>query len=424
LRQRLNKVEMPQLPARKLLFWAHLVTAVAAGMVIFTMAVTGLLLSFEAQVQGFADRRALTGGGSASGRSPAADAPAVEPALARLAGERPELGVSAVTVRRDAGQPILLAIGRTDRLFLDAARGEVLGAGAVGTRRFFRAVTDLHRYLAASGDRREAGKAVTGGANLAFLFVLLSGLYLWVPRLAVRLQLRNALWFRGAATSKGRDFNWHHVFGIWALLPLVVVVASAVPISYRWAGELVLRVGGEAPRPAGATNGARGSGPSAGAGEAAPALAELDLTGIDRALAVAAAEQPRWRSILVRLPADPDGALAVTVDASARRGRPDLRTSLVVDRATGGVAKRELFGAQSAGRRARSWMRWLHTGEAGGLLGQLLAAFACVAVLVLGWTGYALAWRRWRAWRRRLPHDASPFLEPAAGVDEAPEALG
>jgi uncharacterized iron-regulated membrane protein len=42
-----------------------------------------------------------------------------------------------------------------------------------------------------------------------------------------------------------------------------------------------------------------------------------------------------------------------------------------------------------------------HTGEAGGLAGQTIAFLASAGGSVLVWTGIALAWRRFRSWRRR-----------------------
>ena len=83
-----------------------------------------------------------------------------------------------------------------------------------------------------SGERRGTGKAITGASNLVFLFIVLSGLVLWWPSAFTVKQLRPITWFLGRAKGRARDFNWHHVFGIWALVPLVFVVASGVVISY------------------------------------------------------------------------------------------------------------------------------------------------------------------------------------------------
>ena len=58
----------------------------------------------------------------------------------------------------------------------------------------------------------------------------------------------------------------------------------------------------------------------------------------------------------------------------------------------------EPFSSQSPGRRARTWLRFAHTGEVYGLTGRRSRArHAGGAVLV--WTGLALALRRFIAWR-------------------------
>ena len=81
-------------------------------------------------------------------------------------------------------------------------------------------------------------------------------MYLWLPALWTWIQFRNVLWFRGGLPAKARDFNWHNVIGIWSAIPLAIVVAGAVPISYPWASNLVYRlVGEDAAAPAGAPRG-------------------------------------------------------------------------------------------------------------------------------------------------------------------------
>ena len=96
---------------------------------------------------------------------------------------------------------------------------------------------------------RATGKAITGVSNLIFLFIVLSGFYLWWPRAWTWTQFRQVLWFRGGLPSKARDFNWHHVIGYWSLVPLAVIVWSGVVIGYPWASDLTFRMAGEAPPP-------------------------------------------------------------------------------------------------------------------------------------------------------------------------------
>ncbi len=131
---------------------------------------------------------------------------------------------------------------------------------------FFGAVTGWHRWFNATGDSRPAARAITGASNVAFLFLILSGIYLWLPRIWKWAAFKARLLFNEkATTAKARDFNWHHVFGIWSAIPLAVVVATATVFSYPWASDLVYRIAGESPP-------ARGGG-----GGAPPAQAEAPV---------------------------------------------------------------------------------------------------------------------------------------------------
>jgi uncharacterized iron-regulated membrane protein len=52
------------------------------------------------------------------------------------------------------------------------------------------------------------------------------------------------------------------------------------------------------------------------------------------------------------------------------------------------------FGERSPGTRARLVIRFLHTGEVLGVIGQTLAGLGSIATLFLVWSGLALSYRR------------------------------
>lgn len=268
-------------------------------------------------------------------------------------------------------------------------------------RRFFRLMTNWHRWLALEGPARPLGRAVTGAANLGFLFIVLSGLYLWVPRMFSWARVRQVLWFRGGLPAKARHFNWHNVIGIWSALPLALVVAGAVPISFGWAGNLVFRLAGEAP-------------PARTAARPAEFGSSVSADGLDGAIAVALSHVPDWRSATVRLAAA-DQPLTVVIDAGAG-GQPQYRTTVTVDRVDARVVHRETFDDLSTGRQWRSWLRFVHTGEYYGLAGQTLAGLVSAGGAVLVYTGVALSLSRLGAWRRRRAGTARVVAE--AGVVE------
>jgi uncharacterized iron-regulated membrane protein len=382
---------------RKAIFWLHLATGVAAGLVVLVMSVTGVLLTYEKQVLAWANARAY----EVSPPSPGAERLGPEALLAGVL--RAEEGKpTAVTWRAGEDRPVEVAFGREKTVFVDPYTGAVLGQGAAGVRAFFRGVTDWHRWLAAGDESRETGKAITGAANLGFLFLVLSGFYLWWPRNWTRRVLRGVTWFQGGLSPRARDFNWHNVIGFWSCVPLAVIVASAVVISYPWASDLVYRsVGEEPPAARGPGGGAPGGGrAAAGGAEAAP-----PLEGIDPLWATASRRVQGWRSISMQLPGEADAPVAFNIDRGSG-GQPQKRATLTLDRATGEVVKWEPFSAGTPGRRLRSVLRFAHTGEVLGLPGQTLAGVVSLGAAVLVVTGISLSLRRlaaWRGRRRRLP---------------------
>ena len=207
--------------------------------------------------------------------------------------------------------------------------------------RFFRSVTDWHRWLAASGEYRTTGRAVTGACNLAFLVLVVTGAYLWLPKAWTRLQLRNITWFRRGLPGKARDFNWHNTIGFWSFAPLFVVVLSATVISYPWASNLVYRAVGEqppatAPGREGATAGrpARRSGRPVRRASAAESRRADRPRGLDLHLARAEQHVPDWRTISLRVPTSDKAPLVFTIDQGSG-GQPQKRGTLTLDRVTG-----------------------------------------------------------------------------------------
>jgi uncharacterized iron-regulated membrane protein len=364
--------------------------------VILLMSATGVLLAFERQIVAFAERDLRAG---------AAEASATPLPLSRIvaaaAATAPDAKPSNIIVRADRLAPVTVAFGREWTLFVNPYTGAVLGEGARGVRAFFRANTNLHRWLAMKGDARERGQAVTGGANLVFLFIVLSGLVIWIPRRRTRTGFRNAMLFRRGLKNRARDLNWHHVLGIWAFLPLVAIVFSAVVISYPWAQRLVYRVFGGTPQQQQQQANERGG-------------AKLDLAALDRLSTVARTEAarvaPGWKSLSVRLPLSSKAPVAFSLD-EGNGARPDKRSQLLVDPRTARVVEHKTYARQEGGQQARSWLRWIHTGEAGGLLGQLVAMCASAAAVMLVYTGLALALRRLARFLRGAPAPAQQLVE-------------
>jgi uncharacterized iron-regulated membrane protein len=368
---------------RKILFWLHLSAGTLAGAVILLLCITGAALGFEKQILRWAEhneRSVPTKPGTE--RLPMASL--LAPALAQRSAMP-----ATVTWHRSADATVELGFGKQRVVFLNPYTGAPRGEGAVGLRAFFNGVENVHRWLAADGAARPAARAITGAANLILLMLACSGLYLWWPQNWTWSAMKTVVTFRRGLGGRARDFNWHNTIGFWMCLPLIVMVTCSATMSYQWANNLVYRLSGSPmPTPSSVQR------PVERTGE------PLELEGLDRTSTAAENKMADWQSITMRLPAGKSPHVTFLIDAGDG-GRPDKRAQLTLDRRTAAEVRWEPFSNNSRGRQIRAWMRFAHTGEAGGALGQGLASVASLGGVFLAYTGISMAVRRFLAWRSR-----------------------
>jgi uncharacterized iron-regulated membrane protein len=283
--------------------------------------------------------------------------------------------------------PVAVAVPQRT-LYMNAYTGAMLGEGTQTVRRLMSELRAWHRWIAVDGDNRPVARAITGWSNLIFLVIVVSGFYLWFPR--------NIFLFRRGLRGKARDFNWHNTIGVWSAVPLFIVVLSAAPISFSWMNALIYRAVGEAPPV-----------PAGGGRRDAERRETTSAAGLNGLWARAEQQVPGWRTINMRIPASDRAPVVFAID-SGDGGQPHLRSTLTLDRATGGQVSYESFAGLSLGRRIRNTMRFAHTGEVLGIAGQTVAGLVSAGGAVLVWTGLALAWRRFRAWRTRRVTQRDP----------------
>ena len=370
---------------RKAIFWIHLAVGVTAAIVILMMAVTGVFLTYEAQLNQWAlrDYRA---------DPPAPDvAPlGVDELIERVARERPAGPVTSVALPRDPLEPAVVGLDDGATVHVDRFTGESLGDGNTRTRRFLRSVLYWHRWFALEGEYQIIGRTFVATANLGFLFLLVSGVYLWWPSTGSRAAWKHALWFRRGLRGRARYFNWHSVLGFWSAVPLAIIVFSGATISYQWAADLVHRLAGDTP-------------PFQTSPQSLESITAGDLSATPdpstplvelQALATqAGAETPGWRKITVRLPESIRDPVVVAVDRGTGR-QPSMSEDLLFDRATGELVGRAGYPTFSRGFKIRRWLRFAHTGEVYGVIGQSIAGVVSLGVAVMVWTGLAMSWRR------------------------------
>lgn len=429
--------EVRSVPLRQVIFWLHLVTGVLAGLVIGVMSVTGVLLAFERQIVAFAERDVRT----VQPPVPGGLRLALDDLVTRARTAVPEGRLSGVTLRADPTATVMINFGRERAVFVHPYTGAVLGEGAKTLRSFFHTMTDWHRWLGTEGESRDIGRAITGACNAAFVVMVVTGVYLWWPRRWTRQVLQAVMVPNLGLRGKPRDWNWHNTAGFWSASLLLCITLTGLVMSYQWANDLLYTLTGNIPppRPPGAAEGrpaaadnrrnegglrVAGSSPDGGTGrqsraagqasrewqghtgEAGEAGSTPQRASLESLFAVAVQQAPHWRSMTVRVPQRSAAQLTVTLEEAKAR-HPSPRSILTLDAVTAAVMQWEPYASYNLGRTLRAWVQPVHTGEAGGVVGQMAAALASACGVGLVWTGLALAWRRLRVRNARASRRTS-----------------
>ena len=378
---------------RRVLFWAHLSAGVAAGLLILLMSATGVLLAYEKQLVAAAEQ----------GNRVAVPVDAPLLSVAALADKAlaaaPDAQRLALVFNLDPAMPVTVTRGRDTPLLLHPWTGELLPDAAEGTRHFLHEVEDLHRWMA--GDARSTRASLMRLANLLFVFIVLSGLYLWLPAVwrwrAIKPRVVPVVRY---VNGKARDYAWHQSFGIWMLIPLAVIAGTGVVMSYGWANQLLFAAYGEqVPQRGGPGGGGPGGG--AGGGGAQRPAAQAEEPGaratLDQMLITARVQLPDWQRIT--LPVKPAADAVDIVAEVPGEGVRLPRRTVTVSAVDASLIKlspppAQVAAKQTPAQRARNWVRVAHTGEYYGVIGQTVAALASLLACVLMYTGLALAWRR------------------------------
>ena len=205
-------------------------------------------------------------------------------------------------MRAEADAPVASPRGGMRCLFVNGYTGALLGGGSPAVARL---LPQCHGLASLAGDvRRPARHRSRHHRRMQFRLPVprrqrslpAGGRARWT-----RQRLRNITWFKRGLPGKARDFNWHNTIGFWSAIPLAIIVAAGVVMSYPWANALLYRMVGEDPP-------VQGRGPGGPGGPGGAARGERGGDGADAGLGLnalwARAEQfdGGWRSISLRMP--------------------------------------------------------------------------------------------------------------------------
>ncbi len=346
----------------------HRWTGLTAGLLLIFLALTGLTLLFRPQLEPAVRHKLLK-------VAPCAAPLALDSLIASARASHPTGELDLVRISGERDSATMLRYTDNKEVFINPCSGAVLGEQPRWGG-FFGTMEEWHRFRFLRST--DIANLITGTTAilLALVFVV-AGIVIWWPRSA--RSLKAAATLRPHLRGRALDLNLHQTFGLYASIVLLAVAITSLPLAFQWIRYGMFSMVGS-PMPEAKPKA------SASVGGARP----LSMGALwERAQALV----PHPEEAVLQLPRKPrEPAEIYVIEAGAPH--PNARTYLYIDPLTGELLRFEPYAASSLGNRIYRWSASLHTGEVGGLFGQLLQFLGVLALPVLGYTGLSSYLRR------------------------------
>ena len=356
---------------RKSVSWLHTWSGLILGLAIVMFAVTGAGLVLRPELDTVVNRDLLT--------VPVCRVPLPLDALdaaARVA--HPKSKPYAIEITHDPAASTAIRFVDDDYVYLDPCTARVLGMrNHYGG--FFGTLDWLHRFkFIGHGDGR--GRVVGGWVSAVFaVLLIIGGLVLWWPRR--RGEFKSAVTFQWRRSGSARTLSLHKIVGLYCALLLLVIVLTALPLSFQpfrhlisWATQSAVDI----PPPPKPERSPVGSRPLT--------MDVLWQRAQERVASIA------WASLYY--PAPHNGVAHIEI-LQRRMPHKNAKTQLYLNAYSGNTIRLDRYPTGiPEGRRVYLYLLALHSGLVGGLPYQLLLLLAVLGVPVQFYSGASVYLRR------------------------------
>lgn len=328
------------------------------------------------------------------------------------------VSISGVTVFADSTRTYQVSLSKPRRasIYVNQYTGEVTGRSE--RLPFFNTMFHLHRWLL--GSSSGVGKLLTGICTLVLVFILLTGILMWLTNRNKPLKASLAI-----HVTKGWGRFWHdlHVAGgIYATIFLLAMALTGLTWSFSWyrtgfyacfgvessekggahggSASNEGQIGGDTIRSGERQQGEgrHGSGEGHGYHGGGKVLGYHDGAdfGFHRR-----SPYRHWDDVLNEMALKNPGYQQITLKAEAAEVVPEGRLSLRAtdkysyNRRSGEITDVKLYSSEGKDTKVRSGVYMVHTGSWGGIITWILNFLAALIGATLPLTGYWL-------WIRRL----------------------
>ena len=316
------------------------------------------------------------------------------------------VSISGVTVFADSTRTYQVSLSKPRRasIYVNQYTGEVTGRSE--RLPFFNTMFHLHRWLL--GSSSGVGKLLTGICTLVLVFILITGILMWLTNRNKPLKASLAI-----HVTKGWGRFWHdlHVAGgIYTTIFLLAMALTGLTWSFSWyrtgfyacfGVESSEKGGahGEGGNSHGEGRGSRGEGRySHGDGRNNHEGKRGEGRGFHRR-----SPYRHWDDVLNEVALKNPGYQQITLKPEVAEVVPEGRLSMRAadkysyDRRSGEITDVQLYSAGKKDTKVRSGVYMVHTGSWGGFITRILNFLAAFIGATLPLTGYWLWFRRKRA---------------------------
>ena len=374
---------------RRIIFWIHLTFGIATGLVGAMMAGTAVVMAFADSYLDIREYRSRT-----VTRFTEEQALSLEALAERVAAAHPEDNISRIGFDRHPKHAYEFYLGKTGLDYVAPVTGTLTPSDVVPLRKsLHKGVEQWHRFFGLSGDPAKTGKQYTSWFNAALVPLLLSGFVLWWPKSLRWKSIQNGLCPNGKDRPRGTERSWHIALGFWSLPFLLIMVITGSMHSFEWVRDTAKDLVG----PGTVKQGSHDSLWAPGLSQRSIPSDAKPLT-LDELRALADRELKGWTRLDLFPAATPNAENKTSTTRLIAKapgwGPAFFPVVLQVHPYSGEVLDIHSWDDLSRGTRLLAWNRWLHKGEAFGRVGQIIAGLSCMVMLILIYTGWALAIRR------------------------------
>lgn len=255
-----------------------------------------------------------------------------------------------------------------------------------GNEGFFPAMRSLHRWLLDDFKRDgsiSVGKTLVGVSTLVMVFILLSGIFVWLPKKKSLILKR--LKIKVTAGWRRFFYDLHTAGGMYTVLLLLVLALTGLSWSFTWYRNGFYKLLGVD------ISQSKNSSHTAPKEKGEPK--EINYARWSDVLSTLAEQYDTYNSISIQ-----DGSANVS---TARMGNTKGSDSYTFEPETGVITDIRLYKDQPHTGKMRGWVYSVHVGSWGGVFTKIITFLASLLGAVFPITGYYLWLKKKNSKRKR-----------------------